>query len=141
MAILNPNEEQLREILATAKTVAIVGVSNKPDRASYQVAHYLRENTPYRFFYINPVLEELFGEKVYSSLADVPGHIDIVDVFRKSEDIPPVMDAAIEARVGTFWMQLGIENQDQADRGFEHGLNVVEDLCIKVEIARLKPFN
>ncbi len=141
MAILNPNDEQLREILAQAKTVAIVGVSNKPDRASYQVAQYLREHTPYTFFYINPVLEELFGEKVYKSLADVPGQIDIVDVFRKSEDIPPVMDAAIEARVGTFWMQLGIENQDQAARGFEHGLNVVEDLCIKVEIARLAPFN
>ena len=141
MAILNPNDEQLREILAQAKTVAIVGVSNKPDRASYQVAQYLREHTPYTFFYINPVLEELFGEKVYKSLADVPGQIDIVDVFRKSEDIPPVMDAAIEARVGTFWMQLGIENQDQAARGFEHCLNVVEDLCIKVEIARLAPFN
>ncbi len=141
MAILNPNDEQVREILAKAKTVAIVGVSNKPDRASYQVAQYLRENSPYQFFYINPVLEELFGEKVYKSLADVPGHIDIVDVFRKSEDIQPVMDAAIEARVGTFWMQLGIENQDQADRGFEHGLNIVEDLCIKVEIARLQPFS
>ena len=141
MAILNPNDQQVTDILRSAKTVAIVGVSNKPDRASYQVAQYLRENSPYSFFYINPVLEELFGEKVYKSLADVPGQIDIVDVFRKSEDIPPVMDAAIEARVGTFWMQLGIENQDQAERGFEHGLNVIEDLCIKIEIARLKPFN
>lgn len=126
------------EVLRTSKTVAIVGVSNKEDRPSYGVAKYLMENSDYNLYFVNPVVKELFGKPVYASLADIPVKIDIVDVFRKSEDIPGVMDQAIAIGAKNFWMQLGITNEDSARAGEAAGLGVVQDKCIKIEYEKIK---
>ena len=125
------------EILRNATTIAIVGVSDKPDRPSYGVAKYLLENTDYDLYFVNPVVRELFGKPVYATLADIPTKIDIVDVFRKSEDIPGVMEQAIAIGAKNFWMQLGITNETSAVQGVAAGLGVVQDKCIKIEYEKL----
>lgn len=126
------------ELLKSSKTIAIVGVSNKPDRPSYGVAKYLVENSDYELYFVNPIVEELFGKPVYKSLADIPVKIDIVDVFRKSEDIPGVMEQAIAIGAKSLWMQLGITNDESARVGEAAGLGVVQDKCIKIEHEKLK---
>ena len=134
---------QVAEILDAAHTVAVIGVSSKPDRASHQVAAYLIEQTHFEVFLINPAFEgTILGQPVYACVADLPVLPDIIDVFRKSEDMSAVFDkefAAIAAdSVGrTWWMQLGISNSDVAERARAAGLNVVEDRCIKVDYANL----
>jgi len=125
------------EILRSATTIAIVGVSDKPDRPSYGVAKYLLDNTDYELYFVNPVVKELFGKPVYATLADIPTKIDIVDVFRKSEDIPGVMEQAIAIGAKNFWMQLGITNESSAAQGAAAGLGVVQDKCIKIEYEKL----
>ena len=125
------------EILRSATTIAIVGVSDKPDRPSYGVAKYLLDNTDYELYFVNPVVKELFGKPVYATLADIPTKIDIVDVFRKSEDIPGVMEQAIAIGAKNFWMQLGITNEASAAQGAAAGLGVVQDKCIKIEYEKL----
>jgi predicted CoA-binding protein len=131
------------ELLKSAKTIAIVGVSDKADRPSNGVARYLLENSNYTIFFVNPVLKELFGKPVYGSLADVLAvtpTIDIVDVFRKIEDIPAVLDEAIAISAGGFWMQLGLRNDALAKKAEAAGMKVVQDKCIKIEHQRLKQF-
>jgi len=125
------------EILRSATAIAIVGVSDKPDRPSYGVAKYLLDNTDYDLYFVNPVVKELFGKPVYAALADIPTKIDIVDVFRKSEDIPGVMEQAIAIGAKNFWMQLGITNEASAARGAAAGLGIVQDKCIKIEYEKL----
>ena len=132
-----PDLNQRLEILTAAKNVAVVGVSDKPDRPSYGVVQWLMANTPYKLFFVNPVITELFGQPVYKSLADIPEKIDLVDVFRNPRDIPPVMDAAIEIGAKAFWMQLGISEADAAEKGRAAGLDVVQDACIKIEYQHL----
>jgi uncharacterized protein len=129
------------ELLKNAKTIAIVGVSDKADRPSNGVARYLLENSNYTIFFVNPVLKELFGKPVYGSLADVLAvtpTIDIVDVFRKIEDIPAVLDEAIAISAGGFWMQLGLRDDALAKKAEAAGMKVVQDKCIKIEHQRLK---
>jgi predicted CoA-binding protein len=125
------------EILRSATTIAIVGVSDKPDRPSYGVAKYLLDDTDYELYFVNPVVKVLFGKPVYATLADIPTKIDIVDVFRKSEDIPGVMEQAIAIGAKNFWMQLGITNEASAAQGEAAGLGVVQDKCIKIEYEKL----
>ena len=132
-----PDLNQRLEILKAAKNVAVVGVSDKPDRPSYGVVQWLMANTPYKLFFVNPVITELFGQPVYKSLTDIPSKIDLVDVFRNPRDIPPVMDAAIEIGAKAFWMQLGISEADAAEKGRAAGLDVVQDACIKIEYQHL----
>ena len=136
----------VKEILQDSKTIAVVGMSNKPDRDSFIVARYLQSHG-YRVVPVNPTYAgtEILGEKVYSSLqeaADALGadgrQIDVVDCFRKSEDIPPVAREAIAIRASVLWMQLGVENQVAADMASAAGLDVVMDRCIKIEHAALK---
>lgn len=131
------SNEQIREILTSAQTVAIVGISNKEDRASYQVAKWLKENSHFTLYFVNPVINEVLGQKTYPTLADIPVKIDIVDVFRKSEDCPPVLDKAIAIGAGTIWLQLGITNGEVAAQGVAAGMQVVMDRCIKVDYAAL----
>jgi len=129
------------ELLKNAKTIAIVGVSDKADRPSNGVARYLLENSNYTIFFVNPVLKEIFGKPVYGSLADVLAitpTIDIVDVFRKIEDIPAVLDEAIAISAGGFWMQLGLRDDALAKKAEAAGMKVVQDKCIKIEHQRLK---
>lgn len=136
----------VKEILKDSKTIAVVGMSNKPDRDSFIVARYLQSHG-YRVVPVNPTYAgtEILGEKVYSSLkeaADALGgdgrQIDVVDCFRKSEDIPPIAREAIAIRARVLWMQLGVENQAAADMASAAGLDVVMDRCIKIEHASLQ---
>ena len=131
-----PNAKERLEILNKAKTIAIVGASDNPARASYFVSTYLQSASDYKIFFVNPNLETILGQQVYKSLSDIPEKIDIVDVFRKPTDIPTVMDEAIKIGAKVFWMQLGIKNQEEAERGAAAGLTVVQDRCVKIEHAR-----
>jgi predicted CoA-binding protein len=124
-------------LLHTAKTVAIVGVSDKADRASHAVAKYLLENSGYELFFVNPALDEVLGQKVYKSLKDIDAHIDIVDVFRKPEDCLAVLLESIEIGASAIWLQLGISVPEVATQGSEAGLSVVMDRCIKIDYAAL----
>ena len=133
--------ESMDSLLASAKTIAIVGVSDKADRPSNGVARYLLENSNYDLFFVNPALKELLGHPVYSSLAEVlevTPVIDIVDVFRKIDDMPVVLDEAIAVGAGAFWMQLGLRDDALANKAIAAGMQVVQDKCIKIEHERLK---
>ncbi len=132
-----PTDGQVKDLLISAKNVAIVGISNREDRASYQVARWLKGHSHFTLYFVNPVIDEVLGEKTYPSLADIPVTIDIVDVFRKSEDCPSVLDQAIAVGARNIWLQLGISNQEVAERGIEAGLGVVMNRCIKVDYANL----
>ena len=133
------------QILNDSKTIAIVGLSNKPDRASFGVAEYL-QGQGYRILPVNPAYAgaEILGEKVYADLQEAADamapsgtRIDIVDCFRKSEDIPPLARDAIAIRAGCLWMQLEIENQAAADLARAAGLDVVMNHCLKIEHRKL----
>ena len=136
MAFIEPSAVDRLNFMQSAKTVAIVGASDNPSRASYFVATYLLSASHFKLFFVNPKLDEILGQKVYKSLADIEEPIDIVDVFRKPADIPGVLDEAIAIKAKTFWMQLGITDDVSAERGVAAGLNVVQDRCLKIEHAR-----
>ena len=124
----------INELLRKARTIAIVGCSLKPERDSHRVAAYL-QGAGYRVIPVNPVAEEILGEKVYPDLASIPDEIeiDIVDVFRRPEHIPAVVDAVLERGAGALWLQLGCADPESEDRARNAGLEVVSDRCIKVE--------
>jgi uncharacterized protein len=131
-----PSAKERMQILKNAKSVAIVGASAKPSRASYFVGTYLLQSSDYRVYFVNPNADTILGHKVYPDLASLPEVPDIVDVFRKASDIPAVMDDALNIGAKTVWVQLGIWNQDAALYSESKGLTVVMDRCIKVEHAR-----
>ena len=131
------SQDEIKAILQQSKNVAIVGISNKEDRASYQVAKYLKENAHFNLYFVNPVIDEVLGQKTYASLADISDHIDIVDVFRKAEDCPSVLEKAMAIKASTIWLQLGISNADVAEKGTAAGMQVVMDRCIKIDYAAL----
>ena len=136
MTYTEPSALERLQYMQEAKNVAIVGASDNPSRASYFVATYLLSASAFKLFFVNPKLDEILGQKVYKSLADIEEPIDIVDVFRKASDIPGVLDEAIAVKAKTFWMQLGISDETSAERGVAAGLNVVQDKCLKIEHAR-----
>ena len=131
-----PSAKERMQILQNAKSVAIVGASAKPSRASYFVGTYLLQSSDYRVYFVNPNADTILGHKVYTDLASLPEVPDIVDVFRKASDIPSVMDEALAIGAKTVWVQLGIWNEEAAYYGESKGLTVVMDRCIKVEHAR-----
>lgn len=137
----NPSNEIRRQMLEDAKTIAVVGLSNKPDRTSYMVAQAM-QNVGYRIIPVNPVIagETVLGEKVVSSLAEIDQPVDIVNVFRKSEDILPVAEDALkmQQKPKVFWMQQGIANEEAANQVRAEGIEVVQDMCIKVDHALLR---
>lgn len=132
-----PSNSEVKELLERSKSVAIVGISDKEDRASYQVARWLQAHSHFTLFFVNPVIDEVLGRKTYASLADISEQIDIVNVFRKSEDCPAVLDAAIAMGARSIWLQLGISNSEVAERGAAAGMQVVMDRCIKIDYADL----
>ncbi|SFM79118.1 CoA-binding protein [Thermodesulforhabdus norvegica] len=132
----NPPDDEIVEILKTARTVAVVGLSDKPDRDSYRVAKYLKEHG-YKIIPVNPRCSEILGEKCYPDLSSVPEKIDVVDIFRKPEAVPPIVDEAIKVGAGTVWMQLGIAHNEAAEKARKAGLRVVMSRCIKIEHSRL----
>jgi len=131
------NQTAALDLLRNSQSIAIVGVSDKPDRASNQVAQYLVEHSNYTLYFVNTAIKELFGQPVYASLTDIPAHVDIVDVFRKVEDMPPILDEAISIGAKAFWMQLGLRDEALAKTGEEAGLSVVQDQCIKIEHQKI----
>ncbi|MGN6197081.1 CoA-binding protein [Humibacter sp.] len=133
---VGPDAKQRLGILQRAKSVAIVGASSNPSRASYFVGTYLLQSSDYRVYFVNPNADTILGQPVYKSLADLPEVPDIVDVFRKPSDIPSVIDEVVAIGSPTVWVQLGIWNEDAARYGEEKGLTVVMDRCIKIEHAR-----
>lgn len=133
---LGPTAKERLAILRKAKSIAIVGASPNAARSSYFVATYLLQSSDYTVYFVNPMVDEILGQKSYKSLADLPEVPDIVDVFRKGSDIPAVIDEAIAIGAKTVWVQLGIWNQDAAIYGESQGLTIVMDRCIKIEHAR-----
>jgi hypothetical protein len=136
---------KIKSILQEASSVAVIGVSKNPDRASHQVAAYLIEQTHLDVYLVNPtVSEDILGQQVYKSVAELPLVPDIIDVFRKGEDMPTVFDIEFpaissQAPGKTWWMQLGIENQEVAQKAAAAGMKVVMDRCIKVDYQNLIP--
>ncbi len=133
---VGPSAKERLAILRKAKSIAIVGASPNSTRSSYFVATYLLQSSDYTVYFVNPMVDEILGQKSYKSLADLPEVPDIVDVFRKGSDIPEVIDEAIAIGAKTVWVQLGIWNQDAAVYGESKGLTIVMDRCIKIEHAR-----
>ena len=129
MAHTNPSDADLTRLLTDATTTAMVGASSNPDKSSYGIMQKL-QGAGYRVIPINPRETEVLGEKAYASLADVPVPIDIVDVFRRSEDTPPIADEAVAVRAKALWLQSGISNDEAAARAEAGGLMAVMDQCI-----------
>jgi uncharacterized protein len=131
-------QEEIRNTLSSCKIVAVVGVSPNPDRPSHLVAAYL-QSKGYRIIPVRPDGEEILGEKVYHSLQQIPREIeiDVVDIFRKPEDVPPVVEEAIQRGAKVIWMQEGIANPEAASIAEKAGLQVVMDRCMKKEHQRL----
>ncbi|MBC7358099.1 MAG: CoA-binding protein [Desulfacinum sp.] len=132
----NPNDPEIAEILRTARTIAIVGISHKEHRDSHKVAKYLKEQG-YTIIPVNPKYKEVLGEPCYPDLASVPGKIDIVDIFRNIEAIPGIVDEAIRVGAACVWMQLGLAHNASAEKARAAGLKVVMNKCTKVEHHRL----
>ena len=133
----NPAAGERQQILRETRTLAMVGASPNPARASNFVATYLLSTSSYEVWFVNPNATEILGRPVYPSLADLPGVPDLVDVFRRMEDIPAVLDDVLELEgVRTFWLQFGLYDETLAKRGEAAGLTVVMDRCVKVEHAR-----
>lgn len=132
------NDDKMREILEESKTVAVVGLSPNPERDSHEVAKYLQE-VGYRIIPVNPKAEQILGEKSYPDLSSIPEKIDVVDIFRSPEYVPPIVEEAIKVGAKTVWMQLGVVNEPAAKKAAEAGLNVVMDRCMLQEHKRLFP--
>lgn len=135
MAILERASDRLR-LLQRVRTVAMVGASSNPSRASNFVATYLRGKTSWTVYYVNPRETEIFGQPVYPSLADLAEVPDLVDVFRRAEDLPSVVDEAIAVGAPAVWFQLGLVNDEAAEKAAAAGLDVVQNRCLKIEHAR-----
>jgi hypothetical protein len=133
----NPNTEALREILRQTRTVAIVGASANPSRASHEVWAYLKSASNYELYLVNPTISKVDGARVYPSLADLPVRPDLVDVFRRHEFLPSVLKDSTGVGAKVLWLQLGLWHDQVARDGADAGLQVVMDRCLKVEHARL----
>ena len=133
----NPGPEQIRNLLSGARTVAVVGLSDRPHRTSHAIARAL-QSFGFRIFPVNPNLEgPVLGEEPYGRVQEIPEGVDIVDVFRRGETVMPVAEDAVAAGAKALWMQSGVVNEPAAAYAREHGLTVVMDRCIKVDYAYL----
>ncbi len=130
------NDDDLRELLVHSKRIAVVGLSDQPSRPSYGVAQYLQRHG-YTIVPVNPFVQTVLGEQAYPNLHSIPGPIDIVDIFRRSDQVGPVVDEAIAVGAKAVWMQLGVVDEQAAQRAREAGLAAVVDRCLKIDHARL----
>lgn len=128
-------ESLIDRILSDVRTIAVVGISDKPERPSHAVARHLQERG-YRIVPVNPKFREVLGEKVYPSLREIPEKVDLVDVFRKPEEVPPIAEEAIRIGAKYFWMQEGVEHREAQEMLAGAGIPVVADRCIKKELAK-----
>lgn len=132
------NDTQLKNVLENSKNIAVIGLSANPEKTSHRIAAFLQEKG-YRVFLVNPVLagQEVLGEKVYASLAEVPEQIDIVDIFRRSEFLPDIAKEFVKTDAKVYWAQLGIENDEAAEILEKHHKAYIMNRCIKIEYQRL----
>ncbi len=130
------DEKTAADLLRKAKTVAVVGISQKEERDSHRVAKYLKEHG-YRLIPVNPGLKEVLGLPCYPNLKAVPEHIDVVDIFRSVDAIPGIVDEAIAVGADAVWMQLGLAHEEASEKARKAGLTVVMNRCMKIEHARL----
>ncbi|KAB7671272.1 CoA-binding protein [Bacillus sp. B1-b2] len=137
MAINNPSREEIGKILKKAKRIAVVGLSDKPDRTSYMVSQAM-QNAGYEIIPVNPTVDEVLGVKAVKNLRDIEGHVDIVNVFRRSEFLPEVANEFEEIDADVFWAQLGLSHEETFTSLEEKGYTVIMDRCIKVEHAMTK---
>ncbi len=138
MTIENPSDNEIKEILEKNKTIAVIGMSSNPDKDAQRIPKFLKSKG-YRIIPVNPTATEILGEKSYKKLSDIPSDvkIDIVDVFRPSEDVPNYVADVLERRPKVFWLQLGIENVEAEEKVASAGIKVVFDRCLKAEYNRL----
>jgi len=132
----NPGDQEIKDLLTRSKTIAVVGLSDKPERDSYRVAQYMQEKG-YRIIPVNPRVKKVLGEKAYPDLASVPGPVDIVNVFRRSEEAPGVVKEALALRPAAVWLQLGVISEEAAALARDRGVPLVMDRCLKIEHGRL----
>ena len=132
----NPSREEIKEVLDTAKTIAVVGLSPNPNRTSYMVSEAMQK-AGYRIIPVNPVADEVLGEKSYASIKDIPEPVDIVNVFRRSEFLEDLAEEFLEIDCPVFWTQLNVVDDNVFKRLTDLGYTVIMDRCIKVEHAIL----
>ncbi|EFV75800.1 MULTISPECIES: CoA-binding protein [Cytobacillus] len=137
MAIENPSRDQIGVLLKKAKRIAVVGLSGNPERTSYMVSEAMQK-AGYEIIPVNPAVDEVLGVKAVASLKEIEGHVDIVNVFRRSEFLPEIAREFAEIDADIFWAQLGVANQEAYDFLKEKGCTVIMDRCIKVEHALTK---
>ncbi|HDR6999756.1 CoA-binding protein [Bacillus cereus] len=137
MTIENPTRTEIGEVLKKSKTIAVVGLSDKPERTSYMVSKAMQD-AGYRIIPVNPTVDEVLGEKAVSSLKDIKEHVDIVNVFRRSEFLMDVAKEFAEIDADVFWAQLGVQDEDTYKFLKEKDYTVIMDRCIKVEHAMTK---
>jgi predicted CoA-binding protein len=133
---LSPEDRELRALLGDVRTIAVVGLSSRPNRPSYEVARYLQEHG-YRIVPVNPNETEVLGERAYASLADIPERIDVVDVFRRAEETPAIARDAVAIGARVLWLQEGIVSDEAARIATDGGLEVIMGVCIRHVRARL----
>ncbi len=136
MTIENPTRTEIGEVLKKSKTIAVVGLSDKPERTSYMVS--AMQDAGYRIIPVNPTVDEVLGEKAVASLKDIKEHVDIVNVFRRSEFLMDVAKEFVEIDADVFWAQLGVQDEDTYKLLKEKDYTVIMDRCIKVEHAMTK---
>lgn len=137
MTIDNPSREEIGIILKKAKRVAVVGLSNNPERTSYMISEAMQK-AGYEIIPVNPSVDEVLGVKAVSSLKDIEGHVDIVNIFRRSEFLPDLAQQFVEIDADVFWSQLGVENEEAYQFLKDKGKTVIMNRCIKVEHALTK---
>jgi predicted CoA-binding protein len=138
MGTINPSREVIKEILAHAGNIAVVGLSDNPERVSYMVSEAMQKKG-YRIIPVNPNATEILGEKCYPSLSAIQESVDIVNVFRRADQVVPIAHEAVSIGAKVFWLQLDIINDEAAEIAHQAGLDVIMDRCIKVEDAILNP--
>jgi predicted CoA-binding protein len=136
MTVQNATQQEISDILKKYKTVAVIGMSKNPEKDAYRIPEYLMKNG-YQIIPVNPSADEILGQKSYKRLADVPGDIDIVDVFRPSEDVPNYLQDVIQKKPKVFWEQLGIHNPEAEEKIASAGIKVVYDRCMLQEHQKI----
>lgn len=138
MPFENPTRERIKTILESARNIAVVGLSDNPERTSHMVAEAMQQRG-YRIIPVNPNADTILGEKSYATLSDIPEPVDIVNVFRRSEHTPEVAEEAVKIGAKVLWLQLGIASDEAARIAGQGGLEVIMDRCIKVEDSVTRP--
>lgn len=136
----NPSMEEIRTILNDYRNVAVVGLSDNPGKASYRVAEYLKDHG-YRIIPVNPNVDTVLDEKSYPDLKSIPLPVEIVDIFRRPEAIPAIVDEAIDIGAKVIWMQLGLSDEESASKAKQAGLQVVQSKCMEQETKRMRGQN